>query len=69
MNRPGWFNEQYCSICGRDQVAPTHVTVLMATDDGSDYPYTQTVLCADCYGEHGFSPAIERNKEIRRNQR
>jgi hypothetical protein len=61
------WKDKTCNICGVG--SKCYVEVLMSTEDGREYPYTQTALCKKCYRKFGFTPALEHNEEARSKQR
>ena len=62
-NEPFGFNKMTCNFCGVNN--PVFISIMIATDDGSEYPYTQTDMCKSCWQEFGINAAFEHNSEIK----
>lgn len=60
---PGGWHQIVCDLCGRGSQAVA--VVCLGTDDGSEFPFTQTALCRDHWERLGIGAALEHNASIR----
>ena len=61
---PGGWKNRHCNICGFGH--PAYVSISIATDaDDSDYPYTTTDLCRECWVALGIGAALAHNAALR----
>lgn len=57
----GGWQRQTCDWCGTG--SEVEVIVAMALHDTSDYPYSVTTYCLECWGKHGIEAADTMTKE------
>lgn len=54
------WQDKVCCVCGLG--SKVYIEILIALPDESEYPYTQTALCKECWDEYGIEVALEHNK-------
>ena len=65
-NDPDGWRGMTCSFCGTTRPHEVYISILIATDDSeSEYPYSQTDMCRQCWEEHGIDAAFEHNRNCR----
>ena len=61
-NPSGW-RDLTCAFCGLG--SEVYISIAIATNDDSDFPYSSMELCKECFDEHGVEPAFEHNRAMR----
>jgi hypothetical protein len=64
-NDPEGWNRLVCNYCGTTKPHKLYISILIATDDGGPFPYSQTEMCKECWEEYGISAAMEHNAMCR----
>ena len=60
---PNGWKKKCCNFCGIG--TPTFISISIAVPHGSDFPYSSTDLCDQCWLEYGMQAALDHNAQCR----
>lgn len=61
--RPKGWTKKACNICGAGSAC--YISITISVPNGSDYPYSQTDLCRECWEKYGIAAALDHNAQCR----
>jgi hypothetical protein len=66
MYDPNGWRSMTCCICGNTKPHEVYININIATNDpDSQFPFSETNLCKECWNEHGIESAMEHNAQCR----
>jgi len=66
INDPDGWKQAKCNFCGITKPHILYISIAIYTGDTeSQYPYSQTDMCEECWNEYGIEAAIEHNIQCR----
>lgn len=64
FSEPNGWRRTVCNFCGTTREHTLFISI--ATDDPkSEYPFSQTDMCKECWDEYGLLAALEHNRQCR----